>query len=171
MVNIRSAGRCDVPKIAAVNVQGWQAAFRDIIPEDFLDRMDPEERHTFIGQMISVGDPYHVAVAEEDGEVVGFVMLGPPISEDLESSAIHELYSLYIEPDRVGTGLGRSLMDHALEYLRNGVWNEAILWTFRDAQRTSRFYETAGWYRDGGEKTEEIPEGNPVSQVRYRIQI
>jgi GNAT superfamily N-acetyltransferase len=157
--------------IAAINVRGWQAAFRDIIPNDFLDRMDPEERQSFVGRMIRTGDPYHVAVAEDDGEVVGYVMLGPPFGEDLESFAIHELYSLYIEPNRIGTGLGRSLMDHALEYLRNGDWDGAVLWAFQDARRTSRFYEKAGWYLDGAEKTEEIPEGTPVIQVRYRFDL
>lgn len=171
MVTIRSACRGDVSTIAVINVRGWQAAFRDIIPDDFLDRMNPEERQSFVGQMIERGSPYHVAVAEDGGEVVGYVMLGPPISGDLESSAIHELYSLYVEPDRIGTGIGRRLMDHALEYLRHGDWDEAVLWTFQDAQPTSRFYERAGWYLDGTEKTEEIPEGNPVIQVRYRIEL
>ncbi|MEX1092227.1 MAG: GNAT family N-acetyltransferase [Acidimicrobiia bacterium] len=171
MVTIRSAGLEDVSTIAAINVRGWKAAFRDIIPDDFLDRIDAEERQSFIGQMILTGDPYRVAVAEDVGEVVGYVMLGPPIAEDLEPSTIHELYSLYIEPDRIGTGLGRSLMDHALQHLRNGDWDEAVLWTFQDARRTSRFYERAGWYRDGAEKTEEIPEGNPVIQVRFRIDL
>lgn len=171
MVTIRSADRKDASTIAAINVRGWQEAFRGNIPEDFLDRMDPAERQSFVGRMIRTGHPYHVAVAEDDGEVVGYVMLGPPMAEDLESSAVHELYSLYIEPDRIGTGLGRSLMDHALHYLRNGDWDEAVLWTFQDAQRTSRFYEKAGWYRDGAEKTREIPEGNPVIQVRYRIDV
>ncbi|MFQ5968561.1 MAG: hypothetical protein ACE5MI_13285 [Acidimicrobiia bacterium] len=46
-----------------------------------------------------------------------------------------------------------------------------MLWTLRDAERTSRFYETAGWSLDGAEKVEEIPEGNPVVQVRYRIDL
>ncbi|MEX1038834.1 MAG: GNAT family N-acetyltransferase [Acidimicrobiia bacterium] len=171
MAIIRSAQRGDVSTIAAINVRGWQAAFRDIIPDNFLDRMDSEERRSFVGRMIRTGDPYHVAVAEDAGEVVGYVMLGPPISEDLESSGIHELYSLYIEPDRIGTGLGRSLMDHAIQYLRNGDWDGAVLWTFQDAQRTSKFYERAGCYRDGTETIEEIPEGNPVIQVRYRFDL
>lgn len=80
--------------IAEINVRGWQAAFRDIIPEEFLDEMEPEEREPFVDQMVE-GDPYHVAVAEDDGKVVGYVMLGQPISEALDSSAAHELYSLY----------------------------------------------------------------------------
>jgi ribosomal protein S18 acetylase RimI-like enzyme len=171
MVDIRPASQDDVSMIAAINIRGWQAAFRDVLPEEFLNRMDPEESESFVDEKISQGDPYHLAVAEDDGKVVGYVMLGPPISEDLGSSAIRELYSLYIEPDRIGTGLGRSLMDHALQYLRNGHWDYAVLWTLRDAQRTSRFYERAGWHLDGGEKTEEIPEGNPVVQVRYRIDL
>jgi predicted N-acetyltransferase YhbS len=171
MVDIRSADQDDVSKIAAINVRGWQAAFRDIIPQEFLDRMDPEERESFVDQVISEGDPYHVAVADDDGEVVGYVMLGPPLSEDLKAFAVLELYSLYIEPGRIGSGVGRSLMGHALQYLRNGPWKYAVLWTLQGAQRTSRFYEKAGWYLDGTEKTEEIPEGNPVIQVRYRIDI
>ena len=62
-------------------------------------------------------------------------------------------------------------MDNALQYLRNGEWAYAVLWTLQDAQRTSRFYEKAGWYLDGAERTEEIPEGNPVVEVRYRIDL
>ena len=171
MVYIRAAEPGDVSTIAVINVRGWQAAFREIIPEDFLDQMDPEERESFVDQMISNGAPYHVAVADDQGEVVGYVMLGPPVSEDLDVATVHELYSLYIEPDRIGTGLGRSLMDNALQYLRNGEWAYAVLWTLQDAQRTSRFYEKAGWYLDGAERTEEIPEGNPVVEVRYRIDL
>lgn len=171
MVAIRSAGIADVSTIAAINVRGWQAAFRNIIPEDFLDQMDAETKESFVGRVISRGPPYHVAVAVEEETVIGYVMLGPPISEDLDASRVHELYSLYIEPDRIGTRLGHHLMDHVLEYLRNGEWNHAVLWTFQDAERASRFYERTGWFPDGAEKTEEIPEGNPVIQVRYRMNL
>jgi GNAT superfamily N-acetyltransferase len=103
--------------------------------------------------------------------VVGFAILGPVRDSDLDASAVHELYSLYVEPDRIGTGLGRLLMDDALGYLRRGPWTTATLWTLRDVTRTRRFYEEAGWSADGTDKTEEIPEGNPVVQVRYRIDL
>lgn len=82
MVNIRAAEPGDVSKIAVINVRGWQAGFREIIPEDFLHQMDPEERESFVDQMISNGAPYHVAVADDQGEVVGYVMLGLPVSEN-----------------------------------------------------------------------------------------
>jgi GNAT superfamily N-acetyltransferase len=171
MVEIRPAGPADVSTIAAINVRGWQAAFRGIIPDDFLDQMDAQKRKSFVDEVISRGAPYHVVVAVDEDTVIGYVMLGPPISEDLNASQFHELYSVYIEPDRIGTGLGHLLMNHVLEYLRDGDWGHAVLWTLQDAERASRFYERTGWYLDGAEKTEEIPEGNPVTQVRYRIDL
>lgn len=157
--------------IAAINVRGWQTAFRHIFPEDFLDQMDPGEREPLVDQMLSKGHPYHVAVVEDNGKVVGYVMLGPPRSAEFNTSKVHELYSLYIEPDRTGTGLGQILMDDALKYLQEGGWEAAVLWTPQWAGGTARFYEKAGWYLDGAEKTEEIPAGNPVTQVRYRIDL
>jgi len=78
MVYIRAAEPGDVSTIAVINVRGWQAAFREIIPEDFLDQMDPEERESFVDQMISNGAPYHVAVADDQGEVVGYVSSALP---------------------------------------------------------------------------------------------
>jgi hypothetical protein len=62
-------------------------------------------------------------------------------------------------------------MSHALDYLRSGGWDHAILWTLRDIDRTRRFYATAGWYRDGAEKVWDLPEGNPVTLVRYRFDL
>jgi len=171
MLEVREATPADVSAIAEINVRGWQVAFRHLFPAEFLDAMDPEEREPLIEEMVRRGHPHHVAVAVEEDRVVGYVMLGPPLTEDLDASRIHEVYSLYIDPDRVGTGLGRRLMDHALEYLRVGGWDYAVLWTLRDVERTSRFYEAAGWFLDGAEKVEEIPEGNPMVEVRYRIDL
>jgi GNAT superfamily N-acetyltransferase len=171
MLEVREATPADVSAIAEINVRGWQVALRHLLPDEFLDAMDPDEREPFVEEMVRSGHPHHIAVAVEEDRVVGYVMLGPPLTEDLDASRIHEVYSLYIEPDRIGTGLGRKLMDHALEYLRAGGWDYAVLWTLRDAERTSRFYETAGWFLDGAEKVEEIPEGNPMAEVRYRIDL
>jgi hypothetical protein len=60
-------------------------------------------------------------------------------------------------------------MDDALQYLQGGPWTAAVLWTLRDVTPTRRFCEVAGWSLDGADKTEEIPDGNPV--VRYRIDL
>jgi L-amino acid N-acyltransferase YncA len=137
MLEVREATPADVSAIAEINVRGWQVAFRHLFPDEFLNAMDPEEREPLIEEMVRRGHPHHVAVAVEEDRVVGYVMLGPPLTEDLDASRIHEVYSLYIDPDRIGTGLGRNLMDHALEYLRAGGWDYAVLWSLRDVERSA----------------------------------
>lgn len=171
MIRIREATPEDVPIICGINVRGWQVAFRGVFPDEFLDAADPRDRESAFAEMVVNGPDQHSVVALDDGEVVGFVILAPPDTEDLEPASVHELWGLYIEPERFGTGVGRILMDHALDYLQAGGWEQGILWTLRDVERTCRFYETAGWYRDGGERLWEIPEGDTVVLVRYRFDL
>jgi ribosomal protein S18 acetylase RimI-like enzyme len=170
VIQLRAATRDDAPSIAAINVRSWQVSFRGYFPDRFLDALNPAARESFVTEVVTSGPPHHVTVATEDDLVVGYVMLGPPFDDDVDANETLELYSLYIEPGRIGTGLGRLLMDEALRYLRQGPWKAAVLWAPKRVERTCRFYETAGWVADA-EKTEEVPAGNPVLQVRYRIEL
>lgn len=172
MTRLRPARPEDAAPIAELNIRGWQASYRGVFPDEFLDEMKPREPQVrWLTDVLAERSSFHTTVACNGGDVVGFAILGPVRDSDLDVSTIHELYSLYVEPDRVGTGIGRLLMDDALSYLRSGPWTAATLWTLRDVPRTKRFYEAAGWSPDGTDKTEEIPAGNPVVQVRYRIDL
>lgn len=171
MISVREATPGDVPVMAEINVRGWQFAFRGVFPDDFLDSADPRRRDSVFAERVINQPPHHAAVAVEGGQVIGFVVLGPPQSKDLEPARAHELWGFYIEPDRIATGVGRILMDHALDYLRDGDWEHAILWTLRDVERTCRFYEAAGWYRDGETTVWEMPEENLVTLVRFRFDL
>lgn len=170
MVRVRTAKPEDVSAIAEVNVRGWQVAFRGLFPDEFLDALNPKGWEPAFAERVAGGPSHHTAVAVDD-EVVGFVGLEPPEAEALDPASVHELWGLYVQPERIGTGVGRILMDHALDYLRTGSWDCAILWTLRDVDRTCRFYEAAGWYRDGEEKIWEVPEGHSVSLVRFRFDL
>ena len=169
MVLIRTATPDDVSAISDINVRGWQAAFRGLFPDEFLDALDPRRRDADFSVAVT-SRVHHTAVAVDE-DVVGFVGLRPPEPEDGDPDRVHEIWGLYVEPTRIGTGVGRELMAHALDYLSTGVWDHAILWTLRDVDRTCRFYETAGWYRDGKEKVWELPAGNHVNLVRYRCDL
>lgn len=171
MVRIRLAKVEDVSAISEINVRGWQSAFRELLPGDFLDSLDPRDRDAAFAERVTAGPPHHTAVAVDGDEIVGFVGLEPPDGDDLDPSRVHEIWGLYIEPQRFGTGLGRILLDHAIDHLQAGPWEYAVLWTLRDVERTCRFYEAAGWYRDGREDIWEIPKGNPVNLVRYRFDL
>jgi GNAT superfamily N-acetyltransferase len=172
VTTLRPARQEDAASIAELNVRSWQASYRGVFPDKFLDEMKTREPQVrWLTEVLAEGSSFRTTVAVESSKVVGFAILGPGRDSDLDPSTVHELYSLYVEPDRVGTGIGRLLMDDALRYLQSGPWTAAVLWMLRDVTPTRRFYEAAGWSPDGTDKTEEIPDGNPVVQVRYRINL
>jgi GNAT superfamily N-acetyltransferase len=158
---IREAVRADAEAIARVHVDSWRGAYRGLLPDEVLANLSVERRRrgweSFLGD-----DASRVLVAEEDGRIVGFASVGP-CAEEPDAA---ELFAIYLDPGYWDRGLGRGLMERAVEAMSGLGHTEAILWVLAANERARRFYEAAGWRTDGGEKTEEI--GEPVSEVRYR---
>ena len=44
VMEIRAARMQDVPQIAVVHVRSWQAAYRGLLPQAYLDALDPAQR-------------------------------------------------------------------------------------------------------------------------------
>ena len=84
----------------------------------------------------------HWAVAEADSAVIGFVGVGP--SRDPADPELGELDTIAVDPAHWGLGVGRGLMDHALEVLQ-ASWSRAILWTPAGHERGHAFYRATGW--------------------------
>jgi L-amino acid N-acyltransferase YncA len=89
----------DVDAIARVQVASWQAAYRGVISDAYLDGMDVAERTARWHDRLAGGsDGRRVYVAEGDGgAVVGFVAHGS--CRDADASArVGELYAIYVLP-------------------------------------------------------------------------
>jgi ribosomal protein S18 acetylase RimI-like enzyme len=128
-----------------VHVDSWRAAYRDHLPAELLAGLSVGRR------------------ARGWRELVAFARLGP--SRDAEGDG--ELYAIYLDPRRLGTGVGPALMDAALERLRELGYAEATLWVLDDNERAERFYVRAGWRREEATKVDHFG-GTPVREVRYR---
>ena len=102
-------------------------------------------------------------VAEVDGEVVGFVTVGPCADDWAEG----ELFAIYVRPEHWGTGVGRSLIEAGEQRLRELALSDCILWVLDDNLRARRFYERAGWLPDGAAREIEFF-GIQIPEVRYR---
>ena len=150
MIRVRTATPEDVSAISEITVRGWQVAFRELFPDEYLDALDPRDRDAAFAERVKNAPPNHAAVAEDD-EVVGFVGLEPPEDEALDPNRVHEIWGLYIEPEWIGTGVGRILMDHALDHMQRGSWEHAILWTLRDVDQLSVLRSRRLVPRRGGE--------------------
>lgn len=162
MVTVRPATAEDADAIGRVHAETWRAAYAGVFPEAAFD---VEERRRWWRRWFAQEPRPRAAtfVAELDGEVVGFAGVGASREED----GVGELYTIYVDPGRWGTGAGRALIADAESSLAGSGFAEAMLWVLEGNERAERFYRAAGWSRDGGRKAEQF-QGAEIVEVRYR---
>ena len=169
-MRIREAEPRDAKAIAEIHVRSWQAAYRGQLTDDYLNGMSVDER--LEQHRRSLEEPraeWRTWVADDDGQVAGFAVTGPSEDADAEPTT-GEVYAIYLEPERVGTGLGRGLFEHVVEDLRARGFTTVTLWVLASNERARRFYEIAGWHADGTETSERVDcEMRPT--VRYRVEL
>lgn len=81
---IRIALHSDSSEIARVHVRSWQAAYRGHFPQEYLDQLNPSEREELWSRVL-VQQPGTCTLAEENGEIVGFVHCTPSRDSDAEA--------------------------------------------------------------------------------------
>jgi GNAT superfamily N-acetyltransferase len=162
---LRPAEPSDAASVAGMHVRSWQAAYRGLLPDEYLDGLRPEDR----AGMYAFGDlgPGRPAtiVAVEQGIIRGFATIGP--SRDADQQGAGELRSLNVDPDRWGAGIGRALMEAARGGLVRRGFAEAGLWVLVGNERADRFYRFDGWVPDGSRREDEVW-GVAVDEARYR---
>jgi len=165
MTEVRVAVPADSDAVARVHVRSWQSAYQGLIAQQHLDSLDPEVwagRYAF-GRMGFRRPSTLVAV---DGAIV-CGLATTALSRDEDVTNCGELLALYVDPERIGTGVGRLLIAAARERLRRVGIAEALLWVLDGNVRARRFYERDGWRFDGARRTSTYS-NVPVQQVRYR---
>jgi ribosomal protein S18 acetylase RimI-like enzyme len=138
-------------------VDTWRAAYAHALAPDQLMALSVEDR----AEAHRRWPPTYVA--EIDGEIAGFVAVGPSRDEGSDG----ELFAIYVHPDHWGTGVGRALIEKGEAHLRARGHEEAILWVLDDNPRARRFYELAGWSDDGVKREVELF-GFQILEARYR---
>ena len=84
---------------------------------------------------------------EDGGALVGWVTIGR--SRDADAlPGDGELWSLYVDPDRIGRGDGRALHEHGLARLRALGHTGVTLWVMEGNARGRAFYARHGWVAD-----------------------
>jgi ribosomal protein S18 acetylase RimI-like enzyme len=161
-VVVRDANPDDAEAMGEIHVRAWQAAYRGVMPDDYLDGLDAADRARLWREGIARRPEPPPLVAVADGVVVGHAACGP--TDDPEGAG--ELYSINVDPDCWGSGAGRALLTTAEERLA-ADHALAVLWVVPANARARRFYEREGWSVDGAERTAEVL-GVTVPEVRYR---
>jgi len=165
---LRPAVPDDAGAIGAVHVASWRAAYRGLVPQDFLDALSEAERARRWRERLEVGQERSIWVAEEGGRVVGFHSAGPGRDED--AGGDRELYALYVVEEAWGGGAGPALLDAFLEQAGASRAPRATLWVMEGNARARRFYERAGFATDGARRVTDRA-GVTIAEVRYALSL
>lgn len=160
----RKAVTDDASAMARLLTDAWQTAYRGILSDALLDGIDAEKRSELIRSTIAEHPGFQYRVLETDGEILGVSGFCAGRDDDLADTG--EIVVFYIRPDAQGRGLGRAMMQNALEALRAEGFSRIVLWVLKDNRNARAFYEAMGFRTDGAEKT--LPELENAATVRYQ---
>jgi GNAT superfamily N-acetyltransferase len=164
---IRPATAEDAASISEVRVAAWQKAYRGLLPDAFLDALDPGAHQARLRTALaSAQPPYVTTVATVLSGVAGFAMWGPP--RHATSASTGELWALNVHPLHWRQGLGRALLAEALrDALAQGLsWLE--LWCLAGNRSAGLFYESHGFHLTGDARTTTALTKQPLHEVMYR---
>lgn len=168
---LRPAQPEDAMAVAQVHVSSWQAAYRNILPDDYLNQLRPEDRAAVYD--FATPDPLkpRTIVAVEEGPppaIHGFATTMPVTDSDMPGYG--ELCALYVDPQHWGQGLGVALVSAARAQMLEHGFRNAILWVLTGNVRAERFYLNDGWAADGVRRKATVW-GIEVDEIRYARQL
>ncbi|TQK69361.1 GNAT family N-acetyltransferase [Nocardioides sp. SLBN-35] len=156
-VVLRPLSTDDAPAMARLHVAVWDEAYAGLVPESILaERRADLDGRTERWRRTAATSPAATTVAVHDGELVGFVSVGPGRDADLDLA--EELWALYVRAAWWGHGLGHRMLAATL------ADRPAYLWVLAGNDRALAFYRRQGFAPDGVERHE--PEGRELRLVR-----
>ncbi|MGH8781604.1 N-acetyltransferase family protein [Paraburkholderia sp.] len=148
-LTLRPATVADAALIASIHAASWQATYRGLLPDAFLDSEVTRERSTYWrDRMNSPGAGRRlVRIAERAGEAIGFVC----VEREIDAPWGVLLDNLHALPAHQGIGAGKLLMRAAQDWAREQGESQLYLYVLEGNDPAIRFYERQGWEFSGAE--------------------
>jgi len=160
-VTIRAARPADAPAIGRVYVETWRTTYAGMVPDTVLLEMSEEIQGARWAGLIE-REREMVKVAEDArAGVVGMASGG---RARRGSGFAAEVFTLYVQPDFQGAGIGRGILANMFRSFHAGGLNSAVIWVL--APNPARFfYEAVGGERVG--EREERLWGADLPEIAY----
>lgn len=153
---IRRATPADLPSIGRLGAL-LVAGHHDFDPLRFLAARPgtPEGYASFISTQLE--DPDKAVLVADDGGVIGYAYAAV---EGYDYMALRGpagvLHDVIVDPEHRGRGVGRLLLDAALEFFRSRGVPRVVLWTAERNEAAQRLFASAGFRRTMIEMTREM---------------
>jgi GNAT superfamily N-acetyltransferase len=160
---VREAVPADLDVIAALFLRCWRG-YRDVLAEPVVGVFDEAGALELWRGAIVAPRPGTRGIVAVDGErVVGVIRVG----RDPDEPAAGHVFSLYVDPDSQGAGVGGLLLAEAEGWFGRQGFAQATLWVFEANVRARAFYARHGWQPDGGTRVE-AEFGEPEVRLRSK---
>jgi GNAT superfamily N-acetyltransferase len=144
--DVRPAELREAQAIADLHVSATASAYKDLVPDEHLNKMPMAKRLNMWREAIEYGDP-QVQVAMDAGQMVGFV--GFDRSRDKGTkNTVGEIWSIYGAASHWNKGVGLALWDAAREALVDEGCTTVTVWIPLRNERALRFFDLAGFKRE-----------------------
>ena len=144
MLELQQAGMAAADELVRLWRETFTAAYADIHSSENLQAYSAEHYTPAIATNVLSDEQVVCLIARRQGEPKGFYVLKHhPCPIELEGAA-SELKQLYILASEYGTGLGRTLFDHAAQTARNAEKTWLWLCVSDINYRAQAFYKKVG---------------------------
>lgn len=173
---IRPASAEDAAAIAKLHGRSFLATYPDLLVTREATLRGIEARAALWTNRLQ--DPRvgsEVFVAHDFRGLCGFAYTGPTADGDDSPARTGQVYSIHVDPDSQGAGIGSELLGAALALQLASGMEDVTLWVVDSNVRACKFYEARGFRLDGARRKEVLAlgttEGDQVDVVRYRLQL
>lgn len=173
-VTIRLAVLSDAPAMAEIHVRSWEAAYKDIIPAEYIKKRSEKRPAQWQSILSQANDTRYII--EADGKPAGMVCAGEPQDDNVETlndsgidGSFYELQAMYLHPDFFRRGIGTKAMNFAIEKGRAAGKSYMILWVLEDNKSAVEFYKACGFAADGAYKLYDYGKELKVIRMRRKI--
>lgn len=141
-LNLRLARSGDAVPLARIYVEAWRDAYAAILPHRMLVNMSVELHAARLERAIRKSA---VLVAEMPRHgVIGLAGFGA--ARDRALGFDGEVYTLYVDPDFLGQGVGRALLHGAFAALQTRAFHSCVIWSHA-RNHACFFYQAMGGAR------------------------
>ncbi|MGE7988016.1 N-acetyltransferase family protein [Lysinibacillus fusiformis] len=140
-MKIRKAIIQDVEGIGIVHVDSWRTTYKDIVPDEFLDKLSYKQRTLLWERHLENLTKFILVAENDDGDIIGFSSAGE--RETAPFPNLIYLETLYLLEAYQGKGLGKLLLKELFLFFQQNNYQTVYVEVLAD--NTSKyFYEHFG---------------------------